>query len=70
MTKIQSDDILEKLYKQRIRESERLKTILELYDLKIHQKEAGHDYRLKTMEKKKYRARLTKQEFWSQKLKL
>ena len=30
MTKIPSDDILEGLYKQRIRESEKLKTVLEL----------------------------------------
>ena len=31
MTKIPSDDILEGLYKLRIRESEKLKTVLELY---------------------------------------
>ena len=53
MTKIPSDDILEGLYKQRIRESEKLKTVLELYDLEIHQKKAGPDYhRLKTMVKR------------------
>ena len=33
MTKIPNDDILEGLYKLRIRESEKLKTVLELYDL-------------------------------------
>ena len=33
MTKIQHDDILEGLYKLRIRGSEKLKTVLELYDL-------------------------------------
>ena len=38
MTKIPSDDILEGLYKLRIQESEKLKTVLELYDLEIHQK--------------------------------
>ena len=38
MTKIPPDDILEGLYKSRIRESEKLKTVLELYDLEIHQK--------------------------------
>ena len=38
MTKIPHDDILEGLYKLRIRESEKLKTVLELYDLEIHQK--------------------------------
>ena len=53
MTKIPSDDILECLYKLRIRESEKLKTVLELYDLEIHQKQAGPDYqRLKTMVKR------------------
>ena len=53
MTKIPSDDILEGLYKLRIRESEKLKTVLELYDLEIHQKKAGLDYhRLKTMVKR------------------
>ena len=50
MTKIPPDDILEGLYKLRIRESEKLKTVLELYDLEIHQKKLGPDYhRLKTM---------------------
>ena len=38
MTKIPHDDILEGLYKLRMRESEKLKTVLELYDLEIHQK--------------------------------
>ena len=50
MTKIPPDDILEGLYKLRIRESEKLKTVLELYDLEIHQKKLGPDHhRLKTM---------------------
>ena len=53
MTKIPSDDILEGLYKLRIRVSEKLKTVLELYDLEIHQQKAGPDYhRLKTMVKR------------------
>ena len=53
MTKIQPDDILEGLYKLGIRESEKLKTVLELYDLEIHQKKLGPDYhRLKTMVKR------------------
>ena len=52
-TKIPPDDILEGLYKLRIRESEKLKTVLELYDLEIHQKKLGPDYhRLKTMVKR------------------
>ena len=47
------DDILERLYKLRIRESENLKTVLELYDQEIHQKKLGPDYhRLKTMVKR------------------
>ena len=54
MTKIPHDDILEGLYKLRIRESEKLKTVLELYDLETHQKKLGPDYhRLKTMVKRK-----------------
>ena len=53
MTKIPSDDILEVLYKLRIRESEKLKTVLELYILEIHEKKAGPDYhRLETMAKR------------------
>ena len=53
MTKIPSDDFLEGLYKLRIRESEKLKTVLELYNLEIHQKKAGPDYhRLRTMVKR------------------
>ena len=61
-TKIPCDDILEGLYKLRIRESEKFKTVLELYDLEIHQKKAGPHYcRLKTMEqnlrKKNFEAR-------------
>ena len=53
MTKIPPDDILEGLYKLRIRESEKLKTVLELNDLEIHQKKIGPDYhRLKTMVKR------------------
>ena len=44
MTKIPHDDILEGLYKIRIRESEKLKTVLELYDLETHQKKLGPDY--------------------------
>ena len=53
MTKIPSDDILEGLYKLRIRESEKLKTVLEFYNMDIHQKKAGPDcHRLKTMVKR------------------
>ena len=53
MTKIPSDDILEGLCKLRIRGSDKLKTVLELYDLVIHQRKGGPDYhRLKTMVKR------------------
>ena len=53
MTNIPPDDILEGLYKLRIRESEKLKTVLDLYDLEIHQKKIGPDYhKLKTMVKR------------------
>ena len=53
MTQIPHDDILEGLYTLRIRESEKLKTVLELYNMEIHQKKAGPDYhRLKTMVKR------------------
>ena len=43
VTKILHDDILEGLYKLRIRESEKLKTVLELYDLETHQNKLGPD---------------------------
>ena len=53
MTQIPSDDILESFYKLRIRESEKLKTVLKLYNMEIHQKKAGPDYhRLQTMVKR------------------
>ena len=63
MTKTLHDEILEGLYKLRIREAEKLKTVLELYDLETHQKKLGLDYhRLKTGEEK-YRARNSKWNF-------
>ena len=53
LTQIPSDDILEGLYNLRIRESEKLKTVLALCNMEIHQKKAGPDYhRLKTMVKR------------------
>ena len=64
MTKIPSDDILEGLYKLRIRVSEKLKNVLELYDLDIHQKKAGPDYhRLKTMVKRSIEQEIRKRNF-------
>ena len=51
MTKIPHDDILEGLHKSRIRGSEKLKTVLELYDLETQK--LGPDYhRLKAMVKR------------------
>ena len=53
MTKIPSDDILESLYKLRIRESAQVKTVLESYDMEIHQKISTSSYqKLKTMVKR------------------
>ena len=54
MTKIPPDDILESLHKLRIRESDQLKTVLELYDMEIHQKPSRpDDQKLKTMVKRR-----------------
>ena len=70
MTKIPHDDILEGLYKLRMRESEKLMTVLELYDLETHQKKLGPDYhRLKTMVKRSIEQEISKLEFWEQKWK-
>ena len=64
ITQIPSDDILESLYKLRIRESEKLKTVLELYDLEIHQKKLGPDHhRLKTMVKRSIEQNLRMKNF-------
>ena len=64
MTQIPSDDILEGLYKLRMRESEKLKTVLELYNVEIHQKKAGPDYhRLKTMVKRSIEQNLRNKNF-------
>ena len=53
MTKIPTDDVLESLYKLRICESDQLKTVLELYDMEIHQKISMPNYqKLKSMVKK------------------
>ena len=50
MSKIPSDDVLESLYKLRIRGSDQLKTVLELYEREIHQKISMPNYqKLKPM---------------------
>ena len=64
MTQIPPDNILESLYKLRIRESDKLKTVWELYDLEIHQKKAGPEYhRLRTMVKRSIEQDLRKKNF-------
>ena len=66
MRKIPHDEILEGLYKLRIRESEKLKTILELYDLETHQKKLEPDYhRLKTMVKRSIEQEIRNKNFGS-----
>ena len=53
MTKIPSDNVLESLYTLRTRGSAQLKTVLELYDMEIHQKISMLNYQtLKTMVKR------------------
>ena len=71
MTKIPSDEILEGLYKFRIRESENLKTVSELYYMEIHQKKAGPDHHiLKTMVKRSIEQNLRMKNFKARKGKL
>ena len=53
-------------YKLRIRESEKLKTVLELYDLETRQKKLGPDYqRLKTMVKRSIEQEIRNKNFGS-----
>ena len=53
MSKVPSDNVLESLYKLRIRESEQLKTVFELCEMEIHQKISMLDaQKLKTMVKR------------------
>ena len=47
-------------------ESEKLKTVLELYVLEIHQKKSGLS-QIENDGEEKYRARHSKKEFWEQK---
>ena len=56
--------ILKGLYKLRIRESDKLKTVLELYNMEIHQKKAGSDnHRWKTMVKRSIEQNLRMKNF-------
>ena len=64
MTKNPPDDILEGLYKLRIRQTEKLKTVLELYDLEIHQKKLESDYhRVKAMVKRSFEQDIRNKKF-------
>ena len=64
MTQIPSDDILESLYKLRIREAEKLNTVLELYNMDVYQRNSGPDYhRLKTMVKRSIEQNLRMKNF-------
>ena len=64
MSKIPSCDILENLHKLRTCESDHLKTVLELYDLEIHQKMSNPVYqRLKTMVKRNIDQKLRSRNF-------
>ena len=64
MTQIPSDDILEGLYKLRVRESEKPKIVLEVYNMEIHQKKAGPDYhRLKAMVKRSIEQEIRNENF-------
>ena len=47
MSEIPSDDVLGRLYTLRIRESDQLKTVLELYDMEIHHKISMPNYQKK-----------------------
>ena len=68
MTKIPPDEILESLYKLRIREFDQLKTVLELYDMEIHQKTSRpDDQKLKTMVKRREDQKLRLRNFRRQK---
>ena len=63
-SKIPSDDVLESPYKLRIRESDELNTVLELYDMEIHQKiSVPNFHKLKTMVKKRKDQKLRLQNF-------
>ena len=62
--KIPSDDILESLYKLRIRESAQLKTVLDLYDMDIHQKiSMPNNQTLKTMVERRKHQKLRLRNF-------
>ena len=64
LSKIPSDDILESLYKLRLRESDHLKTVMELYDMEILQKISMPNYqKLNTMVKRSIDLKLRSRKF-------
>ena len=65
MSKIPSDDVLESLFKLRIRESAQLKTVLELYDMENHQKISSmpNYQKLKTVVKRSIDQKLRLRDF-------
>ena len=63
-TKIPLDDVLESLYKLRVRESDQPRTVLELYDMEIHQKiSMPNCQKLKTMVKRSIDQKLRLRKF-------
>ena len=67
LPKIMPATILEGLYKLRIRESQKFKTVLELYDLEIYQKLGPHYHRLKTMLKRSIEQEIRNKNFGAKK---
>ena len=68
MMKMSPDDVLESSYKLRIRESDQLKTVLELYDMEIHQKISKPDQqKLKNDGEEKHRSETSITKFRRQK---
>ena len=70
MRKIPSDDILGGLCNLRLRESEKLKTALELYNMDSSEENWTWLSQIEDNGAKKYRTESTNQEFWSHKRKL
>ena len=66
MTKIPPDDVLESLYNLRIRESDQLRTVSELYDMEIHPNISKPDYqKLRTMVKRSIDQKLRLRKFYA-----
>ena len=71
MTKVPSDVVLESLYKLRIRELDQLNTVLESYDVEIHQKiSISNCQKMKTMVKRSMDQKLRLRNFDARKEKI